>query len=79
MKFRVFWDVAPCSDVEVDRSFRGAYSFGFLHYFSLRGNCCLEVRQRFFHFYQLHQRLCKTIMTEESKFWEQNNKLAHSK
>jgi hypothetical protein len=25
MKFRVFWDVAPCSHVEVDRRFRGAY------------------------------------------------------
>jgi hypothetical protein len=25
MKFRVFWDVAPCSHVEVDRHFRGAY------------------------------------------------------
>jgi hypothetical protein len=25
MKFRVFRDVAPCSHVEVDRRFRGAY------------------------------------------------------
>jgi hypothetical protein len=25
MKFRVFWDVAPCSHVEVHRRFRGAY------------------------------------------------------
>jgi hypothetical protein len=25
MKCRVFWDVAPCSHVEVDRCFRGAY------------------------------------------------------
>jgi hypothetical protein len=25
MKFRVFWDVGPCSQVDVDRSFRGAY------------------------------------------------------
>jgi hypothetical protein len=25
MKFRVFWDVAPCSHVEDDRGFRGAY------------------------------------------------------
>jgi hypothetical protein len=25
MKFRVFWDAAPCSHVEVDRHFRGAY------------------------------------------------------
>jgi hypothetical protein len=25
-KFRVFWDVAACSHVEVDRRFRGAYS-----------------------------------------------------
>jgi hypothetical protein len=25
LKFRVFWDVAPCSHVEVDRRFRGAY------------------------------------------------------
>jgi hypothetical protein len=24
-KFRVFWDVTPCSHVEVDRSFRDAY------------------------------------------------------
>jgi hypothetical protein len=24
IKFRVFWDVAPCSHVEVERSFRGA-------------------------------------------------------
>jgi hypothetical protein len=25
LKFRVFWDVAPCSYVEVDRRFRGTY------------------------------------------------------
>jgi hypothetical protein len=25
MKFRVFWDVAPCSQVEVDRRLRVAY------------------------------------------------------
>jgi hypothetical protein len=25
LKFRVFWDVAPCSHVEADRRFRGAY------------------------------------------------------
>jgi hypothetical protein len=25
MSFRVFWDVAPCSRVEVNRRFRGAY------------------------------------------------------
>jgi hypothetical protein len=25
MMFRVFWDVAPCSQVGVDRRFRGAY------------------------------------------------------
>jgi hypothetical protein len=25
MKFTVFWDVAPCSQVIVDRRFRGAY------------------------------------------------------
>jgi hypothetical protein len=25
LKFRVFWDVAPCSHIEVDRRFRGAY------------------------------------------------------
>jgi hypothetical protein len=25
LKFRVFWDVAPCSHVEMDRRFRGAY------------------------------------------------------
>jgi hypothetical protein len=25
LKFRFFWDIAPCSDVEVDRRFRGAY------------------------------------------------------
>jgi hypothetical protein len=25
LKFRVFWDVAPCSHVELDRRFRGAY------------------------------------------------------
>jgi hypothetical protein len=24
-KFRVFWDIAPCSHVEVDRRFGGAY------------------------------------------------------
>jgi hypothetical protein len=24
MKFRVFWDIAPCSHVEKDRRFRGA-------------------------------------------------------
>jgi hypothetical protein len=28
-KFRVFWDVPPCSHVEVDRCFRGAY---YLHH-----------------------------------------------
>jgi hypothetical protein len=25
MKFRVFWDILPCSQVDVDRCFRGAY------------------------------------------------------
>jgi hypothetical protein len=25
MKFRVFWDVVPCSQVDVDRRFRDAY------------------------------------------------------
>jgi hypothetical protein len=30
MKFRVFWDVAPCSHVEVDRRFRGGNC---LHYY----------------------------------------------
>jgi hypothetical protein len=25
MKLRVFWDVAPCSHIEVDQRFRGAY------------------------------------------------------
>jgi hypothetical protein len=25
MKFRVLWDVAPCSHIEVDQRFRGAY------------------------------------------------------
>jgi hypothetical protein len=25
MVFKVFWDVAPCSHVEVDRRFRGGY------------------------------------------------------
>jgi hypothetical protein len=25
MKFRIFWDVAPCSQVDVVRRFRGAY------------------------------------------------------
>jgi hypothetical protein len=25
MKFRVFWDVASCSQVQVDQRFRGAY------------------------------------------------------
>jgi hypothetical protein len=25
MKLRVFWDVAPCNHVEVDRLFRGVY------------------------------------------------------
>jgi hypothetical protein len=25
MKFRIFWHVVPCSHVEVDRRFRGAY------------------------------------------------------
>jgi hypothetical protein len=29
MKFRVLWDVAPCSHIEVDRRFRGVYC---LHY-----------------------------------------------
>jgi hypothetical protein len=27
MKMAVFWDVAPCSLVDIDRCFRGAYSF----------------------------------------------------
>jgi hypothetical protein len=27
MKFRVFWDVAPFSQVDVDQYFRGAYCF----------------------------------------------------
>jgi hypothetical protein len=31
MKFRIFWDVAPCSHVEVDWRFRGAYC---LHHYS---------------------------------------------
>jgi hypothetical protein len=25
MKFKVFWDVLPCSQIDVDRRFRGAY------------------------------------------------------
>jgi hypothetical protein len=25
MKFRVFWDVLPCSQIDVDRRFRGAF------------------------------------------------------
>jgi hypothetical protein len=25
MKFRVFWDALPCSQIDVDRRFRGAY------------------------------------------------------
>jgi hypothetical protein len=25
LKMTVFWDTAPCSLVEIDRSFRGAY------------------------------------------------------
>jgi hypothetical protein len=25
LKFRVFWDIAPCSHIEVNRRFRGAY------------------------------------------------------
>jgi hypothetical protein len=25
LKFRVFWDAVPCSHVQVDRHFRGAY------------------------------------------------------
>jgi hypothetical protein len=29
MKFRVFWDVVPCSHGEMDRCFTGAYC---LHY-----------------------------------------------
>jgi hypothetical protein len=28
MKFRFFWDVAPCSHVKIDRRFRGAYCGG---------------------------------------------------
>jgi hypothetical protein len=27
MKFTVFWDVAPCSQVDFDRRFRDAYCF----------------------------------------------------
>jgi hypothetical protein len=29
IKFRVFWDIVPCSHVEVDRRFRGPY---YLHH-----------------------------------------------
>jgi hypothetical protein len=25
LKFRVFWDLLPCSQIDVDRRFRGAY------------------------------------------------------
>jgi hypothetical protein len=25
VKFRVFWDVVPCNQIEVDRRFRGVY------------------------------------------------------
>jgi hypothetical protein len=42
MKYRVFWDVAPCSHVEVDRRFVGAYcphhrpdDGGFLRFYSV--------------------------------------------
>jgi hypothetical protein len=36
LKFTVFWDVAPCSHVEVDRRYKGAY---FLH---LQGDVMME-------------------------------------
>jgi hypothetical protein len=36
MKFRGFWDVAPCSHVEVNRRFRGAYCLH--HQGVVRGN-----------------------------------------
>jgi hypothetical protein len=32
MKFRVFWDVAPCSHVEVERRFRVAYRSTLVHF-----------------------------------------------
>jgi hypothetical protein len=32
MKFKVFWDVAPCSHFEVDRHFRGAYCLHYPHH-----------------------------------------------
>jgi hypothetical protein len=35
MKFRVFWDVAPCSQVDIDRRFRVAY---FLYHQGHLGN-----------------------------------------
>jgi hypothetical protein len=25
MKFRVFWDILPCSQIDLDRRFRGSY------------------------------------------------------
>jgi hypothetical protein len=39
IKFRVFWIVAPCSHVEVDRRFRGAYC---LHHTDDRGSTYLR-------------------------------------
>jgi hypothetical protein len=50
MKFRVFWDVMPCSQVDVDRRFRGVY---WLHHGPLNNfwtdwwiwmKSCLEVK-----------------------------------
>jgi hypothetical protein len=43
LEFRAFCDVAPCSHVEVDRRFRGAYS---LRHFKLRpSSTCIQLHQ----------------------------------
>jgi hypothetical protein len=39
MKFRVFWDVLPCSEVDVDRCFRGKYC---LHHLGDEAVCTSE-------------------------------------
>jgi hypothetical protein len=43
---RVFWDIAPCSLVEIDRCFRGAYCF--LHQgglYGMKSAVCLEIHR----------------------------------
>jgi hypothetical protein len=47
MKMTAFWDIAPCSLVEVDRHFRGAYC---LHH---QGDLMIEAVSSFYFKYVL--------------------------